>query len=623
VVTGYDGEGNSRGDLSTSSVLTTDDSAATVNGSTITFRTAGSHTVTATSAGKTATATVTVNAGALSYLTVSPSTANVTAGGSKTFTVDGFDALGNSVGDETSNATLSSNIVGDNVTVNSVRFSEAGTHVITAKVGTTTATATVMVAAGPLASITVSPTTSTVTAGGSKTFTVEGFDGEGNDLGDVTGDTVVTSDAESDTVQDATVTFESAGTHAITATDGAAVATATVTVNPATLDHLVVTPATATATVSDSKTFTVEGFDVFDNSLGDVTTDTLFTTDVTSDHVDGATITFTRAGSHTVIATDGAATATAVVQVDAGPLDSITVSPQTANLTAGDSQEFTAEGFDAQGNSLGDVTADSTFASGVPTDGVNHASITFVAAGAHTITATDGRASATATVTVAAGPVASLTLTPADSTVTAGASVTFAVEGFDAEGNSVGDEAAVLTSDDSTDVVAGSQVAFGSAGTHTITATVGPRTATATVLVQVDPASIGSITLTLSEITAKVKHSVTAMVTAKDDFGNDLGDVTSQVALTSNYAADVIDGSTITFGDGDSGRRADRHGAAIHRRQRGADPRDRARHPDPRPHPVPRRSPPPPGLTVRLRGHDDQRSRSLRPFGAGVLAVLT
>jgi hypothetical protein len=37
-------------------------------------------------------------------------------------------------------------------------------------------------------------------------------------------------------------------------------------------------------------------------------------------------------------------------------------------------------------------------------------------------------------------------------------------------------------------------------------------------------------------------------VTAKDDFGNDLGDVISQVTLTSNYAADVIDGSTITFG---------------------------------------------------------------------------
>jgi hypothetical protein len=491
---------------------------------------------------------VVVAAGPLASITVSPTTSTVTAGGSKTFTVEGFDGEGNDLGDVTADTVVTSDAESDTVQDATVTFESAGTHAITATDGGAVATATVTVNPATLDHLVVTPATATVTATDSKTFTVEGFDVFDNSLGDVTTDTVFTTDVTSDHVDGATITFTRAGSHTVIATDGAATATAAVLVDAGPLDSITVSPQTANLTAGDSQEFTAEGFDAQGNSLGDVTADSTFTSDDPTDTVRGATITFLTAGTHAVTATDGGVMATASVAVAAGALDSITISPATADVTAGGSQAFTAEGFDSHGNDLGDVTAGSTFASGVPTDEVNDASITFVAAGAHTITATDGRASATATVTVAAGPVASLTLTPADSTVTAGASVTFAVEGFDAEGNSVGDEAAVLTSDDSTDVVAGSQVTFGTAGTHTITATVGLRTATATVLVQVDPAAVGSITLTLSATTAKVKHSVTATVTAKDDFGNDLGDVTSQVTLTSNYAADVIDGSTITFG---------------------------------------------------------------------------
>ena len=42
-------------------------------------------------------------------------------------------------------------------------------------------------------------------------------------------------------------------------------------------------------------------------------------------------------------------------------LDHIVISPASATITAGGSQAYTAEGFDASNNSLGDVTASTTF----------------------------------------------------------------------------------------------------------------------------------------------------------------------------------------------------------------------------------------------------------------------
>ena len=59
--------------------------------------------------------------------------------------------------------------------------------------------------------------------------------------------------------------------------------------------------------------------------------------------------------------TDGAFTDDASLTVDPAALASITISPDTATITAGDTQSYTAEGFDTYGNSRGDVTVDTTF----------------------------------------------------------------------------------------------------------------------------------------------------------------------------------------------------------------------------------------------------------------------
>ena len=71
------------------------------------------------------------------------------------------------------------------------------------------------------------------------------------------------------------------------------------------------------------------------------------------------------------------------ITVNPAALASITISPDTATITAGDTQAYTAEGFDAFGNSRGDVTADTTFSIS-PDGSCTLADCGSTVAGAHT-----------------------------------------------------------------------------------------------------------------------------------------------------------------------------------------------------------------------------------------------
>ena len=124
-------------------------------------------------------------------------------------------------------------------------------------------------------------------------------------------------------------------------------------------------------------------------------------------------------GTYTVTGTDGLLTDTATLHVIAGPLASIVVSPDPATITAGDSQAYTAEGFDAHGNSLGDVTGatDFTVSAGASCVLKSCGSNTV---GTYTVTGTDGLLTDTATLHVIAGPLASIVVSPDPATITAG-----------------------------------------------------------------------------------------------------------------------------------------------------------------------------------------------------------
>jgi large repetitive protein len=90
-------------------------------------------------------------------------------------------------------------------------------------------TAELTVAGPPPASIVVTPATSTIGTGATQTYTAEGYDDLGNDLGDVTAQTVFTIDGGGSCTGN-TCGATQPGTYMVTGTDGTASATAQLTV---------------------------------------------------------------------------------------------------------------------------------------------------------------------------------------------------------------------------------------------------------------------------------------------------------------------------------------------------------------------------------------------------------
>jgi outer membrane protein assembly factor BamB len=159
----------------------------------------------------------------------------------------------------------------------------------------------------------LSPASSTVGAGTAQPYTATAFDRYGNSLGDVTAATTFSISPDG-TCTGAVCTATVAGTHTVTATDGTATGTATLTVNAGPLDHLVVSPGSATISAGGSQTYVAEGFDQYNNDLGDMTAASTFT--ISPDGTcTGAVCTATVAGAHTVTGTDGTATGTATLTV--------------------------------------------------------------------------------------------------------------------------------------------------------------------------------------------------------------------------------------------------------------------------------------------------------------------
>src|SRR5439155_1217951 len=140
----------------------------------------------------------------------------------------------------------------------------------------------------------------------------------------------------------------------------------------------------------------------------------------------GGLVTGVAAGSATITATSEGQGGTATITVSTVLVASVTVSPATASVQAGQTVQLAATPKDANGNPLSGRTV--TWASSnsaVATVG-GSGLVTGVTAGSATITATSEGKSGTSAITVTApapAPVASVTVTPAPSSVPTGPTV--------------------------------------------------------------------------------------------------------------------------------------------------------------------------------------------------------
>jgi uncharacterized repeat protein (TIGR01451 family) len=202
----------------------------------------------------------------------------------------------------------------------------------------------------------------------------------------------------------------SAATHTVKATyDGDSnFLTSNNTLVIGTLDHLALSPPATSLASGVSQTYTADGRNAANASLGDVTAATTFTISPNGAGTGASCVTnscsATKTGTYTVTGTDSGKTGSATLTVTAGPLHHLVLTPFTVTVLPGNSQAFTADGRDAANNSRGDVTGATAFTIS-PNGGSTGAtcavnSCRAISPGQYTVTGTDGAVSGSATLTV-------------------------------------------------------------------------------------------------------------------------------------------------------------------------------------------------------------------------------
>jgi Invasin, domain 3/Quinohemoprotein amine dehydrogenase, alpha subunit domain III/IPT/TIG domain len=415
---------------------------------------------------------------------------------------------------------------------------------------------------------------SSVTAGSAQSVTVTAEDQYGNATPAYTGTVKFTStDPSAGLPGNATFTaanngvrtltglvLKTAGGRSVTATDTnsasiTGVGTTTVVADTAATASLTGIANPATSGASASATVTLR--DAYGNVATGYRGTVSFTSSDTAATLPGAYafiaadagthtfpgITLRTAGSQSVSVSDGTRSATqSPITVQPGGLDRLTVAPGTATIEAGAGRTFTAQGRDAAGNNLGDVTGTATFTI-APNGSCTANTCTATTAGPHTVTATKSGATGTASLSVVpTAAVVTADLGPARIVADGSATSTVTVHVTDRFGNvRAADTVSVATDGGATlsavtnqggGVYTATATSSTVAGTQTITATDGTAEANA-VLTQVAGAP-SAMTLVLTNPTIEANGVATsqATITVADAHGNPrAGDV---VSLASN-----------------------------------------------------------------------------------------
>jgi uncharacterized protein (TIGR03382 family) len=290
----------------------------------------------------------------VSSITISPMSTTLATGGTQQFTATALNASGQAV----SGAPITWSIVNGGGTISQTGLFTAGTTAgafagtVRAASGSVSATASVTITPGPVATVSVSPMTATLAPGGSTTFTAQPRDANGNA---VTATVTWTATSAAGTITSGGVFTASntPGTYAagVTATVGNVSGNATVTIQTGALASLTVMPTLAMVQAGATAAFTVVGRDGSGTQVPVTPTWSVVSGGGTINAA-GIFTAGTMAGTfgNTVRVEANGLAAFASVRVSPGPVIAVTVSPGSATVMAGGTQAFTAEARDAFNN---------------------------------------------------------------------------------------------------------------------------------------------------------------------------------------------------------------------------------------------------------------------------------
>lgn len=432
-----DGEGNAV-DVRAIAWSSSNKAVATVSSSgVVTTLTPGEARIAASALGKSATAVITVTARDVASVVVIPATVSMRVGVTTPLQAQTLDAEGSTLTGRTvtwasgnpSVATVSAQGVVTAVAVGAATI----TATSEGKVGQAAVTVTLL----PVQTVTVTPALDTLGVGNERALTAVLRDAAGNVL---TGRALSWS---SSNVSIATVSSTGAvnalapGTVTITASSEGRLGTATIVVLARLANTVTVTPSSSTLIVGSTVQLNTQITDAQGNLL------TGRTVTFSSDAPGVATVsgsglvTSVAAGTARITATSEGKSGSATVQVIPVPVATVTLTPTTAALFVGSTQQLTAVARSAGGTILTGRTV--TYTSGAPTVATVNATglVTAVGSGVALILATIDGVTATSTLTVTVPAIASISLTPLDPSIVLGTTVQMNVVARDASGNAL------------------------------------------------------------------------------------------------------------------------------------------------------------------------------------------
>ena len=280
-----------------------------------------------------------------------------------------------------------------------------------------------------------------------------------------------------------------------------------VDVSPGSANVFVGKTATFTATPKDADGATVTG-----KSIAWSSSDQSIAT------VNNGVVTAVKPGNATITAAVGSVQGTATVAV-AAPVASVEVTPATATVVIGGTTQLTATLKDAGGNVLSDRTvawtSDNDLIASVSSTGL----VTSKSVGSATITATVEGKSATAKVTITPVPVASVSVTPATSSLVIGGTVQLSATTKDASGSTLNGRSVTWTTSDASiaSVDGNGLVTAHALGSATITAT--SETKTATAQITVTEAPVATVAVSPASVTVALNATTQLSATTSDATG--------------------------------------------------------------------------------------------------------
>ena len=291
--------------------------ASVSSNGTVTGVAVGNAVITATVDGQTGTATVAVGAVPVASVVVSPTQPTLTVGQTVQLSATARDAAGQPLPGRVATWSTSAASVATVSSSGLVTGVTAGSATITATIDGQTGSATVTVnavAQGVVTSVTVSPSSATVNVAWSTTLSATARDGNGNP---VQGAQITwsSSDPAVATVSNGVVTGVAPGSVTITATSGSATGTASITVQLAPVDRIVVAPSNPSVKPGQTVQLAATLYDQQDNVLTGRTV-TWASSDATRASVDATgLVTAIKKGNVTITASSGGKSGATTVKV--------------------------------------------------------------------------------------------------------------------------------------------------------------------------------------------------------------------------------------------------------------------------------------------------------------------